>query len=1024
MQLFGDNGIITQAQKAVQMQSVAVLQEFLNQEYVNLKTKDWISEEGFTVDEYESQVEVLKTAHPEWFFQNMQGYVLDSYGHVLYLINKQGLPEEIKKSLHGGEAIKVSDFYGQKDVFGCTSDLYCFYCLDGIDSIIGLTLDDLKMDSPFEVAYETDSNLAKLINGVDENGNAIKSLTYRDLKTVRELTIDNEDMLTVLSEFSKLNALKKVFFNGINISTLKGIDGAQNIEELKFVDCNCSDYKAISNLTNLNKLYLVRPKGGDTEINSILCSGEKGIKDAELSNLEYFGIVGYDYYIQSLSKEYSQNFDENITDISGLAQLNSVTKEAVKYLYLMCNGLTSLCGIEDFVNVEVLRCEDNKLDTLEGIQNMSKLTYLIAGDQRKWISNLNRYEYYFAAHEDISLQNPLEDALSYIYKDENGKNDSLYFVALQESAKLKWVSYLHNCTSLEYLYLDNSGNIQDISTIAKEIGQCGENYILANGYGKAIISNQSSLLNLGGITLTKSEFMELQDSTTLKYLSLANTKITNNDGSEMTDAEYQELFNTVLLGCTSMRYLQLLGQTRLTSINFVSNMNDLKELDLYGCTGISDLSILETMTNRAIETYNLLKKDESGEPIEEIQPTDDANFKLGFLNITNSNINLKAIEKTISRLGDTASYWHCATGGGKTGLGLGSVDLIPKLEACTGITRLVMHRSWTNLYYVGNIAESTVNLTGCVNLKELKVWGYRQLTFILPANIEIVDFGYHIPAADLSLCTKIKNLVFQDVMEASTVETMINSLPNTVTSVESIVFLSEKETTFSDLNFLSKLQNCTNFDTFSLKQHSNGWLTISDLTGLSYLKYAKTIEIIASPRYHLTVNKFPDFSNSTRLENVIFSDCDIINLENIPKMITVKSLNLSGNIGTKILDTDLFKKLSLLEYLDLSNNTITDLTGISELLNLETLILNSNRISDIRPLIKLKNLKTLYLEDNALQDMSTGLDGSTYYTLSYFIELNKSQEGNLENLYLENNFIDDFSALKDSNLVWEETSGF
>ena len=34
MQLFGDNGIITQAQNATYMQSVAVLEEYLNSYYI------------------------------------------------------------------------------------------------------------------------------------------------------------------------------------------------------------------------------------------------------------------------------------------------------------------------------------------------------------------------------------------------------------------------------------------------------------------------------------------------------------------------------------------------------------------------------------------------------------------------------------------------------------------------------------------------------------------------------------------------------------------------------------------------------------------------------------------------------------------------------------------------------------------------------------------------------------------------------------------------------------------------------
>ena len=132
----------------------------------------------------------IKAKYPDILYKNAQGYILDSEGHVLYLMVKSEVEKAMNITLQGGDASKVSDYYRQKNVFGVTSDLYVYYCEDGIDSILGLTKDDLNKDNPLEIAYDDDSLLAKIINGVGEDGKATESLSMQDLKSIRSLTID------------------------------------------------------------------------------------------------------------------------------------------------------------------------------------------------------------------------------------------------------------------------------------------------------------------------------------------------------------------------------------------------------------------------------------------------------------------------------------------------------------------------------------------------------------------------------------------------------------------------------------------------------------------------------------------------------------------------------------------------------------------------------------------------------------------------------------------------------------------
>ena len=204
--VIGDNGVISKAQETLYLQSCAVLEEYLQMEASN-----YVLEEN----PYETQYGMLRAKHPGWFYQNAQGYILDSGGHVLYLIRKTGLPQEIQAQIKGGDASRVSQYYKQQDVYGVTSDLQVYYCNNGTDTILGLTVEDLDKDSPLEIAYDEESLLSKVVNGTNAEGKANEALSEQDLKSIKTLTINTTEKLALLSEFIKLPTLQTVYFENI-----------------------------------------------------------------------------------------------------------------------------------------------------------------------------------------------------------------------------------------------------------------------------------------------------------------------------------------------------------------------------------------------------------------------------------------------------------------------------------------------------------------------------------------------------------------------------------------------------------------------------------------------------------------------------------------------------------------------------------------------------------------------------------------------------------------------------------------
>ncbi len=176
----GDNGIITQAQDATYMQSVAILEEYLNSFYIENYDK---------IKDAENKVQAIKNLEANWFFQTTLGYVVDNDGNALYLINKTGLPEELKNQIKGGDAGEgtYADYSRLEDVYGVTTNLKVYYCGEGKDSILGISKEDLDKDNPLRIISEAGSPFATLITG-----NSEEVLNAEKCKSVKDITINRK----------------------------------------------------------------------------------------------------------------------------------------------------------------------------------------------------------------------------------------------------------------------------------------------------------------------------------------------------------------------------------------------------------------------------------------------------------------------------------------------------------------------------------------------------------------------------------------------------------------------------------------------------------------------------------------------------------------------------------------------------------------------------------------------------------------------------------------------------------------
>ena len=217
-------------------------------------------------------------------------------------------------------------------------------------------------------------------------------------------------------------------------------------------------------------------------------------------------------------------------------------------------------------------------------------------------------------------------------------------------------------------------------------------------------------------------------------------------------------------------------------------------------------------------------------------------------------------------------------------------------------------------------------------------------------------------------------------------------------------------------------------------------INVTDITAPNYPLYGRTQQIqdaVVKARYvnsadevtaaHLaditwfelddagiTALKAGDFDGFTSLKTLNLSDNSISDISPLGNLTTLLSLSLIDN---SISNIAALRNLTKLGHLNISNNSISSISALRNLTKLKDLSMAGNSISDIAALSKLTALKELNLSDNSISDISA-LENLTKLTSLYLNHNSINSISSLENLtnlkiiYLDYNSISDISILR------------
>ncbi len=875
----GENGIMAQAKNATYMQSIAILEEFLQQQYI---------EKYDNISQYENKLDgLIADSQIRNYFQKSMidsYYFIDSNNYKeYYLIEKKALPDEIKNQLRGGDtSISGNGIYADfTDVYGITSDLKVYYCSNGLETRIG-AIDDAK---------ESNMSSKIVINASNNWSSALgynRDVTLEDLRSQTELTITENNL--DLKQLAFFGSLEKITFKNVSYDSLDGVEDAPNLYYVFFSgDCKIEDYKGIGKISNLKYLYLWN--SSDREVEKIF-SEDKGIASFEISTLQYLAIsYGDARYICGQNYETTdKKVNEKVTNISALNQLNDVTKKAIKYISLENNCIESIEALKEFSNVYLLKVRINKLVSLSGIENMNNLTYLIADNNMLGTNN-----------EDKDKMNIEKDSLSSISKVDISNNDikryvftsnmpNLYSVDLSYNENLVWCNYLKPCNNITKLNLEGCKNLNEIAVenIKEIFNNCTDKRIDSK-YTLCLLDDNISSIDLTGLEIEKEIFESLKQYSNVKSFNMKNTKVVNNK-VEISKEELNTIVNGVLSNYSEATYIGLEGVENLNDISFVKNTRKLRGLDLRktGVTTEDETIGLQLLNNNAPNLKVLL--------------------------ISNENIDLSKIQQCINKL-DSGSGSNTIFGSNDYGLVCYSNVVLKTLENCTEVTQIKMCYQSTGAF----ISNMDLDLTKCSKLKSFIIYHVTFGIVKLPENVEVVR---HLVQGnskiDASSCKKLTEVEFS---QNQNFIYFLNTVPKNI-EVENIIVSGIDVQIL--LDNIDKIQNLNNLKKIAISNVS--WSNVKlNISSLNNLKNIPNLESLKIDKVDVNDDDFSVISNLINLNSLTITNTNLKDITFISNLVKLQKADLSNNQIVKGIYS--LQYLTNLEKLNLSNNAIFDISS-------------------------------------------------------------------------------------------------
>lgn len=807
-------------------------------------------------------------------------------------------------------------------------------------NVIGLASDEDKY-APIE-----DKLLLKVINkNIDKDRDDDQRVTKEEMASLKVISIflgedgkpkvsqgeflgGEDDDRPSESILGKPRSLKDTpdfkFMVSRGIKSIKGLEYAVNLEQIKLNENEIADISPLRNLKKLkyielqrNRIVDVSPLAGLTELRYLKLYNNLIEDVTPLAGLTKLKGLDLHYNVTVTKEEGKEVKSKGITEVSEAIK----DMKELEFLDLSANRITNVKGLELLTHIKDLDLSGNNITDYRGLGEYLAERYIkVANEEPGWSLNFSGQttdfnEKVFVSDGKAEFDNPflgideLDASLSKIAED-----DVQFFMGVEAKKYGDDIKAVYDKAT-------NKIKLEVSNKLVDAVKLLGTEEITVPLVISDIAGMGFSLQNVK-LNFTKGKTVQFEDNNLKEYL-LALLK------GYKGDEERDDMKGEYVIKLTDTSFRKNPKDTEI----YESEMAKIEALTFVGWDKdyenkitVKSIKGLEKAVNLKMLTFSSSDIPEAGDirysasSISDLTPLKDLK-KLEFLRLSHNNI------EDVTPLKDLTNLKHLYISHNR----IADVSSLGKLT---------------------NLVDFDISINYIADVSVAK--NYNKLTMFNAIRNKITD---------ISALKDITGLLILNVKQ------------NDVKDIDSIKDLVKLETLNlednKNLGGIKVIKNLTKLKELNL---NNCGIDDADVAGDIFAGLTKLTELNLNNN---SLRSIDFIKNSNELENLYLDNNKLTSLEALKDMNKLKSLRFSGNDVVSIAP---LAEHTALEELKFSNNKVEDVSVVSAYKNLGTAELEGNKVFDFSPFAGIKALFSLVITGQKLEYKGEAVEVSSYIT--------------------------------------------
>ena len=708
------------------------------------------------------------------------------------------------------------------------------------------------------------------------------------------------------------------------IKSIKGLEYAVNLEQIKLNENEIADISPLRNLKKLkyielqrNRIVDVSPLAGLTELRYLKLYNNLIEDVTPLAGLTKLKGLDLHYNVTVTKEEGKEVKSKGITEVSEAIK----DMKELEFLDLSANRITNVKGLENLTHIKDLDLSGNNITDYRGLGEYLAERYIkVANEEPGWSLNFSGQttdfnEKVFVSDGKAEFDNPflgideLDACLSKIAED-----DVQFFMGVEAKKYGDDIKAVYDKAT-------NKIKLEVSNKLVDAVKLLGTEEITVPLVISDIAGMGFSMQNVK-LNFTKGKTVQFEDNNLKEYL-LALLK------GYKGDEERDDMKGEYVIKLTDTSFRKNPKDTEI----YESEMAKIEALTFVGWDKdyeneitVKSIKGLEKAVNLKMLTFSSSDIPEDGDirysasSISDLTPLKDLK-KLEFLRLSHNNI------EDVTPLKDLTNLKHLYISHNR----IADVSSLGKLR---------------------DLVDFDISINYIADVSVAK--NYNKLTMFNAIRNKITD---------ISALKDITGLLILNVKQ------------NDVKDIDCIKDLVKLETlNLEDNKNISAIKVIKNLTKLKELNLNNCGIDDADVTGDIFAGLTKLTELNLNNN---SLRSIDFIKNSNELENLYLDNNKLTSLEALKDMNKLKSLRFSGNDVVSIAP---LAGHTALEELKFSNNKVEDVSVVSAYKNLGTAELEGNKVFDFSPFAGIKALFSLVITGQKLEYKGEAVEVSSYIT--------------------------------------------